>query len=301
MFNYWFRRSAYYAEHYARPEQLGRLVRTPGVLNILALGSTQIRYALDFAAAGCAAAESLAFDVQPFLYDWLLLKKYAGSLRPGGVVILGVCPFSFLLWDLSAAMRRTPRFKRYYFLLDADELPGYDPGEYRQVVEQPFWSRNWSKVFKPCRREPGALPEDKAIPDAGQLQSNAAGWIDDWQRNFFAGEGFDRLLKPEIPEKNTNLLRQMITFASAQKLRVKLLLPPVSGELNSCLRQCRLEKYLYEPLQRAVEGTPGQVLDYLQAGEFARAEYFRDALLLNKPGRRLFTQQVLAAVSTGDK
>lgn len=296
--NIFCKKTSDFVRHFVRTEHLSYFSGVDSRLDIAAFGSLQIMCALDFSHISCCSAENFALKVQPFKYDDLLLRRFCGAVKPGGWIVFGICPFSFLLDDFFPAMQKSLSFKRYYFLLDEKTMPGYSEKERKKIMFRYFLCRKWNDFWGvkvddfPVRKRP--------VTDE-ELAADAEKRLADWQQLFFSSSDFRQLLFPEHLKKNTALLHDMIVFAEQRSLKTVLFLPPVSPALRERFEDNVLAEYLYKPLNEAANGTSVRIIDEMQNGEFISHEYFHDSFLLSTRGRNVLTEILTAKLLNGSQ
>ena len=193
-----------------------------------------------------------------------MLKK----MQPAGNVIWEICPFIFLLTDFSSPQKKTELFKCYQFLLSPDEL-GLE-FNCEQVTRKCFLElKLFFRLFN--RKE---LKYVSSLTTEDEYRINAHHQMPQWQQAF--------MTPPEYSETDCNISHKMISQANKQRQNVYCLLPPVCEEFLHENSPQRFEKYLYEPLNKAVSGYSVKVLDFMTDACFTRHEMFWNSLLLNK-------------------
>ena len=68
-------------KNFTRAGELGAIKENTPLWDIAVFGTTQVFHALDFFPVTDVKGVNLAFEVQPFLYDTMLLKRFAGNIR----------------------------------------------------------------------------------------------------------------------------------------------------------------------------------------------------------------------------
>ena len=93
--------------------------------------------------------------------------------------------------------------------------------------------------------------------------------------------------------ESRQILTDIIEFCLSKGLKPVLVVTPVSGIMNTHLSDAFMKKVLYDNINMANKlNVP--VLDYMRDERFADAGYYcNSADLLNKTGRRMFTNIVV--------
>lgn len=192
---------------------------------VISLGSTQILYALDFAFTPEINGQNLAFQVQPFLYDLKLLKRFAANVKPGGVVIIGVCPFSFCLYDFSSAMKKTHHYKRYDFIFKSGRL-----SHFLTKWKHSFMKKLYRFLTKndPDTTVSEVPEDDPSSPNGIDWSADAEKWMNDYKKSFLAPPDYKELLPlDDVIQKNIGFVNEMINCTISAGLKPVLVLAPL--------------------------------------------------------------------------
>ncbi|MBO5724396.1 MAG: hypothetical protein J6S58_06155 [Lentisphaeria bacterium] len=285
--------------NYARAFRLGQMKDDDAQLDAVVLGSTQILHAVDFSLQNEIRGENLAFSVQPFLYDVLILKRFAGNIRKGGTVFFGISLFNFVLYDFSARLRNSYRFKRYSLLCGPELFSGCSRKEYRRL-KRTFLLRSYlyRLIRMKGRGKIDFLPAGKKSPTHETLAQDARKRIEDIHKNYFAPPAFRDLQDDTVVEKNVELLCSGIEFARSQGLNPVLLLVPNAPEYCAASDAGQMEKYLWKPLEKVVRKSQVPVMDYVKDPRFAGCENHENALILSADGRKKFTEELVKRIKS---
>ena len=285
--------------NYARAFRLGGMETEVPCLDIAVFGSTQILNALDFRLFPEVNAENFAFEVQSFLYDGLLLRRFAGNIRKGGKVIFGVAPFNFLLWDLSPSMLDSYRFRRYYFMCGPDFHPNCSESECRRIVGNFRFRQLLHRLVRmKYRGRLDALRDDGKVLTPEMLEKDAGKKAADFRNNFFLAPDFRSAKDEAAVEKNIAKLCENIGFAQSSGLDPVILIAPNAPELLRLVDPEILDRFLWRPLEIVRQKSGIEILNFMEDPQFSGCENFRDALSLSKTGRTKFTSRLIKQIES---
>lgn len=281
-------------KHYAKASRLGKIKKDIPLWDVIVLGSTQINHAIDFSLQSDISGENLTFDVQPFFYDQLLLKRFAGNVKKGGIVIFGISPFNFLLYDFFPAMRSTCRFKRYYFIFGPDFHSDCSADDCRKTLKS-FAVRKFMHCLIKMKKQEclDFTPAKQQGLSQEALQADALKKQKDFHKNFFRAPDFKQAIDETTVEKNIQILDSGITFAKSMGLKPMILIVPNAREFYEIFDEEVLEKYLWQPLEKVVQKNPVPILNYMKDPRFAESQNFSSALSLSSKGREKFTDELI--------
>lgn len=282
-------------KNFTRAGELGAIKENTPLWDIAVFGTTQVFHALDFFPVTDVKGVNLAFEVQPFLYDAMLLKRFAGNIRKGGIVLFGIAPCNFMLYDFFPSMRNSYHFKRYYLMCGAGFHASCSPAEACLVKLKYFFKSVFHRLSF-CRK---CNDNDfSATPEA--LEKDAVETVKDLQENFFHAPDFKYLIDESVIQKNIDILCGSIGFARSSGLKPILMLVPNSPAFYRALDEDVMKRYFWEPLEQVVRKTSVPVMDLMMEPLFAANENYLDALSMSAAGRKKFTEHLVNIIKSGD-
>jgi len=271
-----------------------RIRHIPQHLDMINLGSTPARFALDYAAAGVNGF-NLAVCPQTVTYDWRMLQNYHSFLGQHGARVAAVvlCPFSLLKDRYTEADGDLWRDLRYYPVLHHAMIDNYDEATYQRISRRaPMLLASRANLRTALRR-----PVDKRLAlasnplDADGMRASAEHYLAGWRREF----GIDDLRSSTMADRaesalrdNVALLGRMAAFCDERAIRMAVVLPPLSQTLRAMIPDAFIERNLLAPLREA--GLT--VYDFMADSDLAADSNFVDALCLNADARRRFTRKL---------
>ncbi|MDO4319841.1 MAG: hypothetical protein Q4C34_04625 [Bacteroidales bacterium] len=266
----------------------------PQHLDMINLGSTPARFALDYADSGVRGF-NLAVCPQTLEYDYRMLKNYHSYLDDNGprVAVLVVCPFSLLKDRYRADDGPLSLDRRYYLILHHAMINGYDEAVYQRLSRKaPLLLASKANLRTALRRPLQRKLAVAANTLTGEgMRASAEAYLAGWRREF----GLDDLTTGTMSataaaavEANVALIGEMKRFCAERDITLTAVVPPLSQTLRTMIPAAFIEKNLYEPLRR----TGLTVFDFADDRELAADDRFVDALCLNATGRRQFTRRL---------
>lgn len=282
---------------YTQEYQIKKGAQQKRAYDIVSFGSSYARYGFDFAECG---VEGCNFGVMPqFLYyTSKMVLNYVSRCKPGAYIII-------VLPDLVFGEPGKGKYgaERYALLL-SKEVQGDEYSLYKELFVKRFpllkpTLSNLKKCIKDIRRIPKENREynlmhnelsEKLVDKAAQRRCI------DWIKEFHLKDTQSDIIPIELEEKmaeSRQILTDIIELCLSKGLKPVLVVTPVSGIMNTHLSDAFMKKVLYDNIDMAnKQNVP--VLDYMRDERFADADYYcNSADLLNKTGRRMFTNIVV--------
>lgn len=272
--------------------------RFPFNLEVVNLGSNSALFGFRYDGLPIKAA-NWALSPQSLNQDLAILKTYYSFIGPRGTIIVPLGPYSSCLKSYTDT-----EWLRYFTIIH----PGVNErfSEEKQeaaymLKDHPFRvSRKqmihgilqYIKKVICLRKNP--LEYAKCPLSDNEIEENALSFINGWKKQFDIDD-----MDAEIPKHisqgrkiRIETLKEIIKFCNERRLRIFVVLPPVTRALSKHFSSAFKENYIYSFLRDA--GLPNDsFMDYLDDIRFQKNELFYNSLFLNKTGGRLFTEQVL--------
>lgn len=245
-----------------------------------------------------SSSGALSFDYEPFTRfgrNWGIAPQTIGSstrmlayfgrfLAPDAQVILPLSPFDSCLPEYDSEAADAP----YYPLLPARHIRHFSI-ENKRLVEKV--TASWGKLAPDAR----ITMDSNSCAAPGALEADAAKWLALWRKNFSISDLESPLPRHLIPARRRSkvLFRRFFSVCRRHGWRVAVVVPPVTTALASgfspAMRETYIDSFLREVLPPDVP-----VLDFLDDPRWRDPAFYCDSFLLNAPGRRRFTECVLA-------
>lgn len=269
--------------------------RIPQHLDMISLGSTPARFAIDYAGTDVKGF-NLAVCPQTLEYDMRMLKNMHSFLDDNGprVAALVLCPFSLLKDRYRHEDGPLSRDLRYYLILHHAMINGYDEAVYQRLRHKaPLLLASRANLRTALRRP---LMRKLAATTNGLgadgMRESARSYIAGWSREFGLGDLAAGNMSADASRAlgdNAALIGDMVRFCAERDIRLVAVVPPLSQALRDMIPDSFIEKNLYAPLR----GTGVPVFDFAAEPGLADDDNcFVDALCLNAAGRRTFTRRL---------
>lgn len=265
----------------------------PLQLEVVNTGSSYGYFDLDWSAC-TRKGFNFALVPQSLSYDFKILQQYQAHLKEGCKVFIVLPNLVFAFLDTQTEMKS----EKYYYFLERRKIPHYSCLKKFLWVEFPIlkikYVLRW--LYRVVNGKPREtvfdLYKKDAVYDLKHVQKAAQDRLEGWKQEFslqdFASAASAIHLEDRFRE-TTNLLEEMIGFCLDKRWEPILLVPPVSGVLNSMISKEFMEFVLYRNIERANKEKV-RVLDYLYDSRFQEHHLYCNADFMNKAGRRAFTR-----------
>lgn len=239
----------------------------PYDLEMVNLGSTFARAGFDYRYFG-KNGFNFAAAPQPLKVDYEVLEKYQDHIKPGGLVVVVVCPFGFA---------------RYKY--GTDEIPFSKKCiNLGKRAAEKLLGEGWRAV---CRRrqQPPAKEELTAL--------NAVQRVNAWKAEFSLANTTTQKPTPELEEtfiKTRGELTNILNLCRERQFRSVIVNMPAVEEEHRQFSDEFLELFYRGNIQKA-NTTYVPVLDYFRDERFNDASLYENRVdCLNDKGRRLFAE-----------
>lgn len=263
---------------------------------VVNLGSSSGKWAFDYAAAGVKGM-NWAQQPQTLVEDYNLLRNFHSILRRGGYVLITVMPFTGLnkQTGLMDAMK--------YLKIGAHEpIEPHMLAEARKFEEYPCLFKKQALkalLHYVIGREHTPGPEVAQFVETNpmtpnELAANARSFVEGWKRQFGISD-WEAPLTPKNQEGRAfrvGLMRELVDFCTERGYRPVYVIPSVTRHLAQYYTERFEELYVYGYLKEV--GRDVRLLDYSKAGEFKDDDLYFNSFFLNRRGRQLFTNRVMA-------
>lgn len=262
--------------------------------DIICLGSTPAKFAIDFKALKTIEGYNLAVLPETIHYDFQVLKNYHSFLHTGGTVLFVLCPFTFLK-DKYRPEDKNDIYKdiRYYPILHRAMIDNFDINIYHKWVEKPFkigWQAIKSLIYD--SRKSRMLLDDKNHFSDSEIATNAKDRFMAWMTEFDLGElSFNNLsehLQKSIRE-NIQTYKDMKKFIEERGYKAMIVIPPFSADLTELIPQ----DFINDCLIKAINEIKIPYLNYWGKEEWMLRDLYLDSYRLNATGREMFTKEII--------
>ena len=236
---------------------------------------------------------NMAIGPQSLVHDFNILKNYFSYLKPGGIVLITLCPFSCLFSPYS----KESNFK-YYPILHPATIIDFDDAERTRaykIKQAPFFEMPSYCIKMTIKEVLKKIISNLKLRSQFNYEKNAEMWLQLWKKQFNI-KNLDASLQEHHIEEQKNraeTLREMISFCEERKLRPYIVLPPVHASLSSRLSSVFLKSYVYDFIDKAIDNK-SILLDYFNDTSFQKDDFFQNSYFMNKNGASKFTKRVLA-------
>lgn len=275
----------------------------PNQLEVVNLGSSSAKYAFDY--SGLMHGMNFALAPQTLQYDFSILKNYHSYIKPGGVVLIPLCPFTGCVGKESPNPQDDVK---YYALLHPAVIHNYDAEiaknigvntrnpayiAIKQLGIKSFIRTVLVSLIKP---HPFMSGDNPLKGDA--LVKDAEIRIESWMKQF----GIDDLYSTHISESrqkainyNIELLINIVDFCHERDFKPVIVLPPVTKLLHSRIPTIFRNLYIYSLVNNDIlKKIP--FLNYFDDQQFSDDDLYFNSFFLNSRGGKLFTKQVLTDI-----
>lgn len=292
----WYKAMFLDAEHELYPSNYWYREHSERNYDVVNLGSSGGKWAFDYAAAGVKGM-NWAQQPQTLVEDYNLLRNFHSILRRGGYVLITVMPFTGL-------NKQTGLMDAMKYL----KLGTHEPIETHMLTEARKYAE-YPSLFKKAalkallRHVMGRERNDGPPPAAEQasnpmcaeeLEANARSFVEGWKRQFGIRD-WEAPLTPKNQEGRAfrvGLMRELVDFCTERGYSPVYVIPPVTSHLAQYYTERFEELYVYGYLREV--GRDIRLLDYSKAEGFKDDNLYFNSFFLNRRGRELFTNRVMA-------
>lgn len=274
--------------HYGKDlnELKARFSSIPKELDIVNIGSGPSFYDFDWSAVPGISGYNLAVAPEDFRYDARILKYYGNHVKKGGIVVVVVCPLSFVKNDY---LYKDSFSEKYVFILptvDVD-LPKWKYMLYRYC---PFVLKGKNLVQIVIRRMRKKLVCKRQIP-LSPTEELVKRWIldNEYLTNLKDSSQAEYYLDTFLEKRRD--LRTVLNTCYKKKFRPVIVLPPMSNDLRQNISDSFIQRFVYDNLKEMViDDTP--ILDYIDDARFNDVSNYTNGLFLTQKMRKVFTNTV---------
>lgn len=271
-------------------ELTARFASIPKELDVVNIGSGPSYYDFDWSVVPDITGYSMAVSPEDFRYDARVIKNYGNHVKKGGIVVVVVCPLSFVRNDY---LYKDSFSEKYVSFLPAEDvdLPKWKYSLYRycpivlqskNIVLRAIkgLSYRFQRVFTMQGQET-LNPTEKLVK----------GWISD-------NEYLSNLKVPsqaeyyrDVFKEKARDLKKIIDNCQMRELKPIILIPPMSAELRGYISDGFIKSFVYDHLRPIADGgTP--VLDYIDDQRYKDEKYYTNGLFLTPEMRKCYTKEV---------
>lgn len=263
--------------------------------DVVNVGSSSALYAFDYSQSPVKAF-NWALQPQSMEYSYNLLKNFHSILRPKGIILIPLGPFSGLsVFDKWAQTAND----KYFGILYPELIDNYEEVSKRRnypLFTSPLVAIK--RLLKDVSAKPATLQERRALHQTDQFAADAKRWIQLWKKEFNILD-LDSELSPENKEGMEHriaLLHEMIEFCLERDLKPVIVNPPVHPELNKYFSSDFKQHYIFQFVEQAnTSNVP--FFDYMDSADFTDDSLFTNSFFLSKKGAMLFTAKVLGKLN----
>lgn len=260
----------------------------------ICIGSSPAKFAIDFNEHTSIKGANLAVLPETIFYDFQVLKNYHSFLRPGGIILLVLCPFTFCKDKYKDENGSTTYLNiRYYPILHRALIDNFDYALYRKYVEEPMLIGKdaWKRLLKDTPKSTSLQKNTNPLNDS-QMDESARERVKGWMKEF----KLTSLNPTEYPtdlnnaiDKNIEIYKEMKSFIEERGYKAFVIIPPFSRALTRLLPQSLIKHNLFEPLKKI--GI--QYISYFGEEKWMKNDYYQDAFLMNAIGRKFLTHDII--------
>lgn len=266
--------------------------------DVLCIGSTPAKNALDFTNIEQIRGYNLAVCPETIYYDFQVLKNYHSFLKPGGIILFVLCPFTFLKdFYRNEFGSKSYLNIRYYPILHRAMIDTFSEDLYHKYVEEPILidKKAWARLFyDPI--SPNSLKIDNNPQTSTESIELCKQRVKSWMREFHMLDLNPNHI-PETIEKaikgNIKIFQDMKDFIEERGYKAYIIIPPFPEEMTSLLPDDLVKHNLIDPVKET--GIP--YINFYGVEEWLSRELYYHGFLLNAHGRELFTKVVLSRIS----
>lgn len=287
------RKSNWYYGVFPHLREFERLQRNA---DLICIGSTPAKYAIDFSETKDINGYNLAVCPETIFYDFQVLKNYHSYLKKGGMIVFLLCPFTFLK-DYYRNENGSNAYLniRYYPILHRAMIDNFDIQLYKKWVLHPALSsvKAFVRSFidTPVNTEWTHVLHNPDSPElsASFCQERVKGWMREFHLTDLNPENIPSEIKKAI-RGNIEIYKEMKAFVEERGYKATIIIPPFPQEMISLLPQCFVEQSLLEPVKET--GLP--FISYYGEKEWLSRDYYQHGFLLNTTGRNKLTRDLIS-------
>ena len=263
----------------------------PKNLEIVNLGSNQPKFAFDYEKSDVLGM-NWGVGPQSFEYDFRILEQYHSFLKRDSIVLITICPFSFLFYK---DKNKTASHK-YYKFLKPSFVDGFSKLKKFLYIDYPalLAKKQVLRIIKDVKKD-NRLELDFNPMNNNEIKQDAQKWINGWKKQFNTNDLGDIELTDEHKSDikiNIKILKDMIDFCLEQDYKPVLMILPVTTELSNLFPDEFIKKYILDYIEESNEKDV-TFLNYWKDERFEKDEYYINSFFMNTIGRDKFTKQVL--------
>lgn len=261
--------------------------------DVICIGSTPAKNALDFKNISTICGYNLAVCPETIFYDFQVLKNYHSFLKPGGSVLFVLCPFTFLKdYYRDEFGSKSYLNIRYYPILHRAMIDTFDYKLYHKWVEEPLLigKEAWKRLIKDTPKSKNLkIDKNPDTPEASQLlcQNRIKGWMREFHMSDLTPEHIPTEIE-DVIKGNIKIFQTMKDFIEERGYKALIVIPPFPDEMTSLLPMDLVEHTLFEPVQKT--GIP--FISYYAKEEWLSRDLYYHGFLLNAIGRALLTKDI---------
>lgn len=286
--------SNWYQAIFPHLEEYKRLQRNA---DIICIGSTPAKNAIDFKPINEVNGYNLAVGPETIYYDFQVLKNYHAYLKKGGTVLFVLCPFTFLKdYYRDEFGSKAYLNERYYPILHRGLIDTYDERIYDKWVANPK-KMGWRVVLRAYinrvhKKEEYTTNPETVLDSTNRCKTRLSAWM----REFRMTD----LNPAHIPAETENaimgnikIFKDMKTFIEERGYQAYIVIPPFPKEMVDIIPADLVEHNLINPVTQIGISC----LNYYGKKEWLDRDLFYHGFLLNKRGRQLLTKDVLSRIT----
>lgn len=298
--SYWYRQlfSASYGE--IIPLEYAWEVDSQRNFDVMVLGSSSSYWAFDSSCGGIKWLK-LARRPQKMINDYRWLRFCHSFLKEGGVVIVGLCPFSSV--NIAETEMDLLRYMKVFFRREG-LIPHGIYSRAKNLADNPIkfglpavkaGLRVLFHVDK-CPVEDNRPSLNENTMSSKQLEDDALCWIRNWKKEFNIADLEYPLTEEHEFGRNEKvfLLRKIVDFCKERGYRPIVVIPPVTKYLSKYFTPRFREVYIDSFIRETNRDV--KVFDYLMDEALSDETLYFNSFFLNKRGRRIFTERVLTDI-----
>lgn len=275
-----------------------RLSPINSCIEIYNTGSTSSKYAFDYNSIGINGLNA-AMSPQSLEFDHNLLVKLIDNIKPNGIVIITICPFSSILdrYDNRSSN------DKYYFILDKNQIDGYSTMRYIYIkllyitplIDIFIHPSLLKQIIAPVK-DNARFTTNKMSSE--ELNIDAKKWIKCWQNEFKIPD-LDHnvsLKHYDTMRKNQQIVLDMINICKENNIKPVIVIPPYTKYLENYLSEAVINKYVYDFLSPIKQKTDIRILSYQNDDILTDKDNYFNSFFFNKKGASLFTKKVVTQV-----
>lgn len=259
--------------------------------DIVAIGSSQARYAYDFSGLKIDGA-NLSARPQTLQLDSFLITNILNKIKKGGTVIISVCIMEFFLYRF----KNNNNYEKYINVLTKTQFKQIEGQSlYKTYMKNlvPLLFYPWEARFILLNDKPkNVFNINRNLCDSQEkLDRDADYWISLWNNEFNIN-----IPDTKIPlsaqnniTANIKILQRLIDTCIAASLRPVLVIPPITNILLSRFDKKFIHQYLISILTEQIKRDVA-ILNYLDNEMMKNISLYMNSFFLNKTGRKEFTK-----------